>query len=177
MIKDIMVHLDGSAEDEIRLAYAEIIASTWGAHLTAIFTNRLPDLAVATPVDGGAAMMQMLSEWQNQAQQEGTPSADALPDGSPELLSRASYAGSTKLSTTWPRPSKSRRDAPIFSSPRVPIRNPVDRPGAVSSKPCFSAADVPFCCFRLGIPHGDRFEPFSSPGTTAIRRHAPYAKA
>jgi nucleotide-binding universal stress UspA family protein len=71
MIKDIMVHLDGSAQDEIRLAYAEIIASTWGAHLTAIFTNRLPDLAVATPVDGGAAMMQMLSEWQNQAQQEG----------------------------------------------------------------------------------------------------------
>lgn len=71
MIKDIMVHLDGSAEDEIQLAYAEIIASTWGAHLTAIFTNRLPDLAVATPMDGGAAMMQMLSEWQNQAQQEG----------------------------------------------------------------------------------------------------------
>src|SRR4051794_8117459 len=67
MIKDIMVHLDGSAEDEIRLAYAEIIASTWGAHLTAILTNRLPDLAVATPVDGGAAMMQMISEWQNQA--------------------------------------------------------------------------------------------------------------
>jgi hypothetical protein len=77
----------GSAEDEIRLAYAEIIASTWGGHLTAIFTNRLPDLAVATPVDGGAAMMQMPSEWQNQAPQEAdaicgrhlrTPSADAI---------------------------------------------------------------------------------------------------
>lgn len=71
MIKDIMVHLDGSSEDEIRLAYAEIMVSAWGVHLTAIFTNRLPDLAVATPVDGGAAMMQMLSEWQRQAQQDG----------------------------------------------------------------------------------------------------------
>src|SRR4051812_36275858 len=78
MIKDIMVHLDGSAEDEIRLAYAEIIASTWGGHLTAIFTNRLPDLAVATPVDGGAAMMQMLSEWQRQAQQEGDTTCGRL---------------------------------------------------------------------------------------------------
>jgi nucleotide-binding universal stress UspA family protein len=71
MIKDIMVHLDGSAEDEIRLDFAEVIASTWSAHLTATFTNLLPDLAVATPMDGGGAMMQMLSDWQDQAKQEG----------------------------------------------------------------------------------------------------------
>src|SRR5215213_7430831 len=70
MIKDIIVHLDGSAEDVARLAYAEIIASAWGAHMTAIFTNLLPDLAVATPMDGGA-VMGMLTEWQNQAQREG----------------------------------------------------------------------------------------------------------
>jgi hypothetical protein len=66
MIKDIMVHLDGGAEDETRLAIAEMIASAWGAHMTAIFTNLLPDLAGATPMDGGA-VMGMLTEWQNQA--------------------------------------------------------------------------------------------------------------
>jgi hypothetical protein len=78
MIKDIVVHLDGSAEDEIRLDFAEVIASTWSARLTATFTNLLPDLAVATPMDGGSAMMQMLSDWQDQAQQEGDPVSERL---------------------------------------------------------------------------------------------------
>ncbi len=78
MIKDIMVHLDGSAEDEIRLNFAELIASTWSARLTATFTNLLPDLAIATPMDGGSAMMQMLSDWQDQAQQEGDAISERL---------------------------------------------------------------------------------------------------
>jgi nucleotide-binding universal stress UspA family protein len=43
--RDIAVHLDGSPEDEIRLAHAESLAAPFSSHLTGIFTNRLPDVA------------------------------------------------------------------------------------------------------------------------------------
>lgn len=55
MIKDIMVHLDGSLEDESRLGHVQSIASAERAHLIGIFTNSLPDLSIAVPFDGGAA--------------------------------------------------------------------------------------------------------------------------
>ena len=40
--KDVLAHLDGTEEDEIRLRYAEAIAAIFGARLAGIFTNRLP---------------------------------------------------------------------------------------------------------------------------------------
>src|SRR5579863_6619611 len=43
--KDIVVHLDGSVEDEVRLAHAEGLSALFRAHLTGVFTNRLPDVA------------------------------------------------------------------------------------------------------------------------------------
>src|SRR5271169_2778946 len=43
--KDIAAHLDGTPEDETRLAHAEFIAALFGAHLTGVYTNRLPDVA------------------------------------------------------------------------------------------------------------------------------------
>src|SRR5579872_875333 len=43
--KDILVHLDGTPEDETRLAHAEALACAFDAHLTGLYTNRLPDIA------------------------------------------------------------------------------------------------------------------------------------
>jgi hypothetical protein len=65
--KDIMAHLDGTGEDEIRLAHAEIIATLFGAHLTGVYTNRLPDISdYSSPVGAGACM-----EVERQLREEG----------------------------------------------------------------------------------------------------------
>jgi nucleotide-binding universal stress UspA family protein len=56
-ICDVMVHLDGTSEDEIRIAHAETIAAAFGAHLTGICTNLLPDLRlIGTTGAGGASI-------------------------------------------------------------------------------------------------------------------------
>ncbi len=80
MIKDIMVHLDGSPEDEIRLEHGQAIASAGRAHLVGIFTNLLPDLTVAMPMDGGAAAMQVLTELEEKARQDGDATARRLTE-------------------------------------------------------------------------------------------------
>ena len=81
MIKDVMVHLDGSPEDEIRLEYGQAIAATDRAHLIGIFTNPLPDLSVAIPFDGGAAaVVQIVSDLEEQARQEGDATAKRLTE-------------------------------------------------------------------------------------------------
>jgi nucleotide-binding universal stress UspA family protein len=71
MIMDVMVHLDGSPEDEIRLAHAEALAARAGAHLTGLFTNALPDIALALPVEAGAAAAALLAEAEQYARGEG----------------------------------------------------------------------------------------------------------
>ena len=53
MIKDILVHLDGIADDELRLQHAEAVASASEGHLTGLFTNPLADLTAVMPLDGG----------------------------------------------------------------------------------------------------------------------------
>ena len=80
MINDIMVHLDGSPEDEIRLEHGQAIAAAVRAHLIGIFTNLLPDLTVAMPMDGGAAAMQMLTELGDKARQDGDMTAKRLTE-------------------------------------------------------------------------------------------------
>lgn len=44
--RDIAVHLDGSSEDEVRLAHAEALAGRYAARITGIFTTLLPDPAL-----------------------------------------------------------------------------------------------------------------------------------
>ncbi|WP_262268428.1 universal stress protein [Microvirga yunnanensis] len=78
MIKDIMVHLDGSPEDEIRLEHAQALASAGRAQLLGLFTNQVPDLTVAMPMDGGAAAIQILTELQDQAMRDGDARAKWL---------------------------------------------------------------------------------------------------
>jgi hypothetical protein len=81
MIKDVMVHLDGSAEDEIRLDYGQALASGERAHLTGVFTNLLPDLSIAMPFDGaGAAVIQVVTELEEQARKEGDATARRLSE-------------------------------------------------------------------------------------------------
>jgi nucleotide-binding universal stress UspA family protein len=69
MIKDVLVHLDGSAEDECRLAYAEAIASLSDGHLTGAYANFLPDFAM--PIDGGGAAAQIMGDLEEQTRAEG----------------------------------------------------------------------------------------------------------
>ncbi|WP_162419735.1 universal stress protein [Microvirga brassicacearum] len=81
MIKDVMVHLDGSLEDEIRLEYGQAIASAGQAHLIGAFTNLLPDLSIAMPFDGGAAaVVQVVSELEEQARKDGDATAKRLTE-------------------------------------------------------------------------------------------------
>lgn len=55
MIKDVLVHLDGTPRDEERLQQAEALASVCQAHVTGLLTNPLPDMPLITPMDAGAA--------------------------------------------------------------------------------------------------------------------------
>jgi nucleotide-binding universal stress UspA family protein len=81
MIRDVMVHLDGSPEDEIRLEYGQALASGEEAHLIGIFTNLLPELSIAMPFDGGAAaVVQVVAELEEQARKEGAATAKRLKD-------------------------------------------------------------------------------------------------
>jgi hypothetical protein len=57
--KDVLAHLDGTEEDEIRLRYAEAIAAIFGARLAGIFTNGLPDIASYGPPPGAMASMEL----------------------------------------------------------------------------------------------------------------------
>ncbi len=57
--KDIAVHLDGSPEDEVRIAHAEALAARWDARLTGLFTNPLPDPALYANEFGASAIGQM----------------------------------------------------------------------------------------------------------------------
>lgn len=80
MLKDIMVHLDGSPEDEARLDYGRAIAAAERAHLIGLYTNRLPELTIAMPMDGGAAAMQVMAELDEQARRDGDVTARRLTD-------------------------------------------------------------------------------------------------
>jgi nucleotide-binding universal stress UspA family protein len=71
MIKDVIVHLDGSSTDEERLQHAEIFASASQAHLTGLLTNPLPDFSTLVPMDGGAAAAEILSGLEEDALRQG----------------------------------------------------------------------------------------------------------
>jgi len=60
MIKDILVHLDGTSRDEERLRQAEIIASASQAHVKGLLTNLMPDIPLIAPMDGGATAAEIL---------------------------------------------------------------------------------------------------------------------
>ena len=65
LIKDVAVHLTGSPEDEVRLAYAEMLSELFEAHLDGLYVHILPEVVVADP----AAMVGMQA-WFDQSNAE-----------------------------------------------------------------------------------------------------------
>lgn len=59
-MKDLVVHLTGSAEDDVRLAFAEAVATQFDAHLIGVHLHVLPEiLAISEP---GSVYVQTLLE-------------------------------------------------------------------------------------------------------------------
>ncbi|KLK92266.1 hypothetical protein AA309_14805 [Microvirga vignae] len=71
MIKDVLVHLDGTPRDEERLQHAEAIASISQAHVTGLLTNPLPDMPLIAPMDAGAAAAEILVSLNEEAKGTG----------------------------------------------------------------------------------------------------------
>ena len=134
MIKDIMVHLDGSPEDEIRLEHGQALTSPGSAHLIGLFTNRLPELTVAMPMDGSAAAIQILTELQDQAMKDGDATAKRLMERLSTFRCRASCVDWTSRSAPCPHGWRSRPAAPISSSPRAPMMARRHPPGPTWSR-------------------------------------------
>ena len=68
---DVTVHLDGSDEDEVRIAHAEQIAAMCDAHLAGVYTNLLPDYGMVAPGDAGAAAAVAMVEVEERVRREG----------------------------------------------------------------------------------------------------------
>jgi len=63
MIKDLMVHLDGTADDASRLTLAEMLADRYKAHIGGLFVNAMPGFALSADAAGtGAVVMADLVE-------------------------------------------------------------------------------------------------------------------
>jgi nucleotide-binding universal stress UspA family protein len=69
--QDVMVHLDGGEEDEIRLAHAELIAALAGGHLTGVYTNMLPDIAFYADGAGGPVFAELAQDLLDQGVKSG----------------------------------------------------------------------------------------------------------
>ena len=62
MIKDLVVHLTGSPEDEVRLAYAEQLARSFDAHLTGLQVHALPEVIMITEPAASSFLQEMLEQ-------------------------------------------------------------------------------------------------------------------
>lgn len=70
MIKDIVVQLTGSEEDEIRLGSAETLATWFGAHLTGLLLHFEPELLVGPdPIVVASVLPSLLEEAESTTQQ------------------------------------------------------------------------------------------------------------
>lgn len=78
MVKDIVVHLDGGVEDETRLSYAELLAAGQGAHVTGLYTNVMPDIAMMATPEAAAAAATVFTELEQAAITQGDATAARL---------------------------------------------------------------------------------------------------
>ena len=76
MFKDMLVHLDGTDGDEVRLQYAEPIASTFDAYLTGVLVNEIPEVMIAG--DPSISAAQVVVDLQNEAVTKGDQALDKL---------------------------------------------------------------------------------------------------
>ncbi|MBF9232658.1 universal stress protein [Microvirga alba] len=82
MIKDVLVHLDGTADDDWRISHMEPIARAFEAHVTGLFLNRM--VPGAMPIEAGYVGAQLLEKLLDQARDEG----DRIQKSLAERLSR-----------------------------------------------------------------------------------------
>jgi nucleotide-binding universal stress UspA family protein len=82
MIKDIVVHLTGSEEDEIRILHAEGIARALDAHITGLLVHTMPEVIAVTDPTGSAYLQQVMAE-----------SASRADAGSDKLRARLDQLG------------------------------------------------------------------------------------
>jgi nucleotide-binding universal stress UspA family protein len=71
MLKDIMVHLDGGKDDEIRLVHAEALALLCEARLVGLYTNPLIEYAFVLAVQSGLAPMEPIIEAEERMRKNG----------------------------------------------------------------------------------------------------------
>lgn len=51
-IRDVLVHLDGSSQDEVNIVQAESVATAFGAHVRGVFTHEIPSTMLAVGPGG-----------------------------------------------------------------------------------------------------------------------------
>ena len=68
MIRDIVVHLTGSSEDAIRLAYADGLARAFTAHLTGLQVHVLPEILSLTDPSGSAFLRELIVQSDKEAE-------------------------------------------------------------------------------------------------------------
>lgn len=96
MIKDIVVHLTGSEEDQVRLSYAKPIAELFDAHLTGLQVHMLPELIAITDPAASSFLQTLLADAEAQAREVETLLTEALATtGVPHELRRLEVYRST----------------------------------------------------------------------------------
>jgi nucleotide-binding universal stress UspA family protein len=103
---DVTVHLDGSAEDEFRLSYAEMLSAGRDGHIGGVFTNPLPDMARMVTPEAAAAAAEIFAELEQSARRIGDELANRLSRrlsavrSSTELVRIEGTIGQLELKTT-----------------------------------------------------------------------------
>jgi hypothetical protein len=70
MIKDVMVRLDGTSGDDVRLAAVNQIADTFDSHVTGLFFNLLPPV-IPDGFNGAGADADQVTKWLDAAKEAG----------------------------------------------------------------------------------------------------------
>ena len=111
-IRDVLLHLDGGAQDEANVAHAEMVAMAFGAHVRGVFTHETPtDLLAAGPGGEGLAAEYWVIDGETAEAAEKAassrlaliePSTDLLrADGMPHELSNVVAALARSSRFTW----------------------------------------------------------------------------
>lgn len=88
MIKDILVYLDGTEQDDVRLRYADNLAVGLEAYLTGLYSNLIPQIILAG--DGGMMGVDMAIEVENEARERGKEAMVHISQMMDRLTSRHS---------------------------------------------------------------------------------------
>ena len=124
MLKDIVVHLTGTEEDEIRLAYAEALSERFEAHVRGLYAYILPTLISADPV-AMAGVPAMTSFYEESAAEAGR-TLKRLKERFSRLLMPSDVQQLDVLSGTAGETLSSRaRTADLFIATR-PYGDPMD---------------------------------------------------